>query len=287
MSVFSPNSERDREYNPKTNQRVQARNVEVSSQQDTYLACHKHKNEEYTNFCCIKYCLSALCPDCIDEHNKDHKKKGEFPEFDTLKRMHAMCLKQVQGAEGVVQEEIRRLSRLSSMSIDQIILDAKRELSESKGKIYRSIDVFYDEIMAGYEETVRKAMKQSFDFRDVERELAMALEELKSLETELNSDKHLVSSIKRVCTLDMMKFIKYYQERVRKSIGNELYLPFDVQFNERDYPDMISFLKRYLRYKHTNVSLNERELQMNHYRRDHLSLQDQEANQYLENKLKN
>ena len=49
--------------------------------------CLEHPNEQITNFCQSLECLIALCPDCIDNHNRLHKMNGTFPEIDSIKNV--------------------------------------------------------------------------------------------------------------------------------------------------------------------------------------------------------
>lgn len=53
--------------------------------------CPVHKDEQITNFCCIKNCSTPLCPDCIDQHIKGHKMNGHAPEIDILSRIKKHC----------------------------------------------------------------------------------------------------------------------------------------------------------------------------------------------------
>jgi hypothetical protein len=174
------------------------------------------------------------------------------------------------------------------MSVDQILDDARQEFAASKKHLQRSIDLFFEDILAEYEESVQQGLKTTFDFKDIEKELRMAREELASLDTELKTEKYLVEAVKRVCSLDVGKFVLFYQERVRGSLGQGLVLPFEMRFSERDYPDMVAFLKAFLKPKQRVAGIAERERELDASKRRDvvLRLQNDEASQYFAKKIK-
>ena len=158
---------------------------------DNHTTCTEHE-EYYTNFCCIKKCLVALCPECIDDHNKRHKLENVFPEIDTLKRVKNMCAKQISNAVNVLEEELGRVRKFSSMSADDILGEAERDLSAARKAMHRSIDDFFDGILEEYQDKVRDDISKTYDFRELEEELRILLHELHTLEEQLNTREMLL-----------------------------------------------------------------------------------------------
>ena len=250
------------------------------------LRCPRHTSEEYTNFCCIKYCLTALCPECIDDHNKDHKLRGEFPEIDTLKRVLKMCVKQIMTSLTVVEEELNRIKRFSNMSMDQIIQELNKEIESSRANMHKAVDAFYQDLVTDYETNLKKSLSKTFNFKDLEKELKMAHEELETLDYQLKTDKFLVEAVKRVCSLDMSRFVLFYQEKVQKVLGQGFILPFEINFKERDFPTMHNFLSQYVVMKQKMVGVSNQDLEQHRQRDINLKLENEEAARYFNSKLK-
>lgn len=59
--------------------------------QQSLFYCQTHSEEQITNFCCLKNCYQPLCPDCIDNHIKNHKQNGQVPEVDIISRIKKFC----------------------------------------------------------------------------------------------------------------------------------------------------------------------------------------------------
>ena len=178
--------------------------------QEVYMTCPQH-GEYFTNFCCIKKCLTALCPECIDDHNKRHKMENIFPEVDTLKRVKAMCNKQIINATNVLEEELSRVKKFTNMSADDILSDAKRDLSVARNAMHKSIDDFFDSILEEYTEKIKQNITRTYDFKELEEELRLLLLELRTLDDQLRG-KEMLSSIRKTCSLDMADVVFTYQE---------------------------------------------------------------------------
>ena len=251
------------------------------------MRCKVHPNEELTNFCCIKHCLTPICPECIDTHNKDHKLRGEFPEIDTFKRVINMCLKQVGTATTVVEEELKRLKKFSKLDVEDIVQDAAKEILAARQNMHQAIDAFFEGILADYERNIRQNFSKSFDLKPLDKELRLALEELDSLESQLRSsrEKYTTDSVRRVISIDMSRFVVFYQEKVRQGLGKGMVLPFDVVFTKKDQVDMHEFLKRYLVAKAKMVGLSDKDLERTAAHHRNLKLQNDEAASYFDRKM--
>ena len=251
------------------------------------MRCKVHPNEELTNFCCIKHCLTPICPECIDDHNKDHKLRGEFPEIDTFKRVINMCLKQVGTATTVVEEELKRLKKFSKLDVEDIMQDAAKEMMSARQNMHQAIDSFFEEILADYEKNIRKTFTKSFDLKPLDKELRLALEELDSLDSQLKSgrEKYFIDSVRRVISIDMSKFVVFYQEKIRQGLGKGMVLPFDVVFSRQNHPEMHDFLRRYTVQKARMVGLSDKDMERTAVHHHQLKLQNDEAASYFDRKM--
>jgi len=196
-----------------------------------------------------------------------------------------MCVKQISTALTVIQTELARIQKFADMSIEQIVEDAGREISAARQEMHRAIDSFYDNILKDYEVNIRQAYTKTFDFTEVERELRMAHEELESLDSQLKDDRYMINAIKRVCILDMSRFVLFYQEKVRDCLGQGMTIPFDILFTEKDYPAMHEFIMKFLVEKPKIIGLSQRNLEHHKEHDLQLKLQNDEAAKYFDRKI--
>ena len=153
--------------------------------------------------------------------------------------------------------------------------------------MHNCIDEFFDTILRDYEQTIRQTFKSSHDFTPTLVELKKAREELASLDSQLQADRYLIDATKRVCSIDMNAFVCHYQARVRQGLGKGMLLPFEVDFTSEDYPDMHKYLQKYLRQKAAIVGINQRDIEKITEKDYKLKLQNEEAAEYFNRKIKN
>lgn len=252
---------------------------------DFEFACPHHPDEVLTNFCCIKKCLTALCPECIDEHNKKHKLEGVFPEIDTIKRVKNMCMKQIQNAMAVLEEELNRVHKFTSMSPDDILNEAEKDLSAARSAMHRCIDDFYDDILADYAEKIKKNISKTYDFKDLEDELKTLLMEMKSLDQQLRS-REMLAGIRKVCSLDMTEVVLTYQERVQNQVDKRLSLPIDVDFTEKDKRNFHEDLGKYVRLKNKDIAISLPETEKSRLINAVMKMTSDETSSYFSKKFK-
>ena len=219
-----------------------------------HLQCHIHKDEIYTNFCCVKNCLTPLCPECIDDHIKEHRMKGEFPEIDTLRRVKRMCSKQVNHGIETITEELDRLEQYNDMSVDEIIEKGSQELSATRDKMHKVIDHYFNNIQQEYVSSIKLNIGKFFDFGDLMEELECLLGELRRVEEELEST-NLIEGIQRVSSLDMKQMVLTYQEKVDEVLDRRLKVPLDVVFTDDDLRSFEMDLGKYVRVRNKKLKI--------------------------------
>ena len=252
--------------------------------QETYMMCPQHQ-EYFTNFCCIKKCLVALCPECIDDHNKRHKLENVFPEIDTLKRVKAMCGKQISNAINVLDEELSRVKKFASMSADDILSEAERDLSSARKAMHKCIDDFYDKILEQYTDKIKTDITKTYDFKELEEELRLLLLELHTLDDQLRS-KEMLSSVRKTCSLDMGEVVLTYQEKVQKQVDKRLSLPIDVDFSEKDKKDFHDDLSKYIKLKNKDIGISMPEFEKHRLQDAVMKMSTDETNSYFSKKFK-
>jgi len=255
------------------------------SDYESHLICPHHPEEALTNFCCIKKCLTALCPECIDDHNKRHKMENVFPEIDTIKRVKTMCSKQVLNAIGVLEEELTRVNKFSSMSADDILSEAERDLSTARKSMHKCIDDFYDTILEDYADRIKQNITKTYDFRDLEDELRVLLTELHSLEEQMRT-KEMLSALRKTCSLDMTEVVLTYQEKVQKQVEKRLSLPIDVDFSEKDKRDFHNDLGKYIKLKNKDIGISMPDFERSRLQNVLLKMTNDETTSYFSKKFK-
>lgn len=252
---------------------------------EAYLACPHHHDEHLTNFCCIKKCLTALCPECIDDHNKRHKMESVFPEIDTIKRVKAMCSKQIYNAVNVLEEELARVKKFASMSADDILSEAERDLSAARKAMHRSIDDFYDGILEDYADKIKQNISKTYDFKELEEELKILLLELHALDDQLRS-KDMLNAMRKSCSLDMAEVVLTYQDKVQRQVDKRLSLPIDVDFSEKDKRDFHNDLGKYVRIKNKDIGISMPEVERTRLQNAVLKMTNDETANYFSKKFK-
>ena len=248
--------------------------------------CDIHRNEVITNFCCLKNCLTPLCPDCIDEHNKMHKGNRQFPEVDTLRRVKTMCCKQTTHGIQVIEEELGKLMKYQNMSLEDKIGEGIKDLDVARKLMHEEIDHYFAKLEKEYADIIRRNSSKLFDFKDLIDELHTLLSEMRDLDNQLNSNQ-LIQGIKRTCSLNMKDLVVTYETRVENALDKVINLPVDVEFSDEDAQGFRRDLEKYVQLKSKPIGI-ERDPRnsYNNHMSNQLKLTMDETDRYFERKFK-
>ena len=211
--------------------------------------------------------------------------EGVFPEIDTIKRVKNMSQKQIQNAVNVLEEELSRVKRFSSMSADDILSEAERDLSAARKGMHKSIDEFYDSILEDYADKIKQNISKTYDFKELEEELKILLLELHSLEDQLRS-KDMINAMRKTCSLDMQELVLTYQEKVQRQVDKRLSLPIDIDFSEKDRRDFHNDLGKYVRIKNKDIGISMPEIERTRIHNAVLKMTNDETTSYFSKKFK-
>lgn len=106
--------------------------------------CPLHPEEIITNYCCLTNCLTPLCPDCIDEHIKNHKLKSQVPEVDTLTRVKKMCQNKIRFTNQALGENLERLKNASNLNPQEILKQSLDDLDQLRVKMIDQINHYFN-----------------------------------------------------------------------------------------------------------------------------------------------
>ena len=211
--------------------------------------------------------------------------EGVFPEIDTIKRVKNMSQKQIQNAVNVLEEELSRVKRFSSMSADDILSEAERDLSAARKGMHKSIDEFYDSILEDYADKIKQNISKTYDFKELEEELKILLLELHSLEDQRRS-KDMINAMRKTCSLDMQELVLTYQEKVQRQVDKRLSLPIDIDFSEKDRRDFHNDLGKYVRIKNKDIGISMPEVERTRIHNAVLKMTNDETTSYFSKKFK-
>ena len=211
--------------------------------------------------------------------------EGVFPEIDTIKRVKNMSQKQIQNAVNVLEEELSKVKRFSSMSADDILSEAERDLSAARKGMHKSIDEFYDSILEDYADKIKQNISKTYDFKELEEELKILLLELHSLEDQRRS-KDMINAMRKTCSLDMQELVLTYQEKVQRQVDKRLSLPIDIDFSEKDRRDFHNDLGKYVRIKNKDIGISMPEVERTRIHNAVLKMTNDETTSYFSKKFK-
>lgn len=252
--------------------------------QVTLIPCGKHTAEVFTNYCCVNTCLTPLCPDCIDEHNKNHKNSGVFPEVDTLGRVKHMCSKHIEFAIKTLEAELALVIQNQTYTVGDWINVAKKNLDQAKQKMQEIINVYFDELLKRYQEELTH-LEGRFNFKPIRDDLETILRELKLIDNQLKSNQ-VFQGIKSTVMLDVKNLVKTYQTKVEDALDISHNIPIDVDFSKDDEREFKKDLEKYISINRTNVSLNRDPNSRNRIAKTEVDLTNSETNHYFRSKFK-
>lgn len=108
--------------------------------------CKTHSEELITNYCCILSCQTPLCPECIDEHNKMHKKQNVFPEIDTINRVKTMCSNKLVFTSKTLEDLLNKLNNAKNLNLDDILQTSLQDLEKHRLRVIEQVNIYFKQI---------------------------------------------------------------------------------------------------------------------------------------------
>lgn len=248
------------------------------------ITCPKHTAEIYTNYCCVNTCLTPLCPDCIDDHNKNHKNNGVFPEVDTLGRVKFMCAKQIDYAVKVLEAELQTVIQHQSFTTGDWMNLAKKNLDVAKMRMQQLIEQYFADLLKTYQEELGQ-LEGRFNFKPIREDLEVILRELKLVDNQLKGQQ-VFQGIRSTVSLDLKALVKTYQTKVEDALDISHNIPIDVDFSEEDCREFRKDLQKYISINRTAVSLNRDPNSRNRIAKTEIELQNSDTQHYFKTKFR-
>ena len=206
-------------------------------------SCQYHPDELITNYCCLRTCLTPLCPDCIDEHNKRHKSMNQFPEIDTLNRVKAMCHNRLSVASKTLEDQLTRLNAATSLNLDDLVKKSLNEIENLRINLINQINSYFGTIQNEYVSKIRSSELMINDYRDLKAEISSIIEELNSVRYSLDGPNSF-DSIRSTVRLDTDTLLSTFDKQVEDALSKSVSLPIKFVLNEIELQNFQTVLKK-------------------------------------------
>lgn len=208
--------------------------------------CDKHPQELVTNFCCGIECLKALCPECIDVHNKFHRQSHVFPEIDSLKNVKRNCSKKIKAGINVLTQELEKLELKYLVNPQDVIDEGLETIRRSKEKVIQLITTFYEGFEAEYKRSLNEFVFKGQDFNTLFEKIRNFINELEFYLANLESNNAL-TIIKKICLLDLKTLIDKYKLEIQGLIEVKMNKNVEILVNDSKIKSLETELRKIVR----------------------------------------
>ena len=220
----------------------------------TVLGCAAHPEEQVTNFCCIWNCLEALCPECIDAHNKQHRGRGEFPEIDTLARVQSMCRAKMECLLAKLQHMLARLHNAVNIDFEQLIGRSLGELEQQRALLLDQVNSFFNAVKEDFCAGVRTRTLTHAGTDALKDRITRIAEEVESLRVTIDSPSTL-DAITGALRIDADKIEQCFAAQVGEALSRSIALPVQVVLRDPNFERLLAELRR-------SIAIEKRELKV-------------------------
>lgn len=214
--------------------------------------CDKHPQELVTNFCCGIDCLKALCPECIDVHNKFHRQNQLFPEIDSIKNVKRSCSKKIKAGINVLTQELEKLELKYLVNPQDVIDDGIEQIRRSKEKVIQMVNTFYEGFEAEYKRSLNEYVFKGQDFNTLFEKIRNFINELEYFLAHLESNQAL-TIIRKVCLLDLKTLIDKYKLDIQGLIEVKMNKNVEVITNESKIRALETELRKIIRLQQNSL----------------------------------
>ena len=139
-------------------------NIKTSEE---YPECIEHSNIPITNFCSALECFRELCPECIENHYRYHKKTGTPPSITSLRNIKTKCLEKIKTIIIALNQEIEKCELDYLLDPEKIINEGLHNISLFKEKMLESINSYCSMLEKNLIKTVKENLLQAEDFKKI------------------------------------------------------------------------------------------------------------------------
>ena len=214
------------------------------------LYCEEHPSEKLTNFCFTS--LKALCPSCIDTHNKLMRQQNLFPEVDTLRNVKNNSGKKVTNAVIALKNELARLEDPLQINPKEIIDEGITIIRKGKTKIFEIFEKYFDDVEFEYVKKINETVKKLNGGGDISDKLRTLLSELDYLLCGIESPNS-IETVRKICMIDTKALLEKFKRDVDSNLGlrqNMMHNFSEIKVDDGMIPRIHENLYKYLSLIH-------------------------------------
>lgn len=184
----------------------------------------------------------------------------------------------------VIGSYLHSLEKVSNVSPESLIIDAENIMNESKQKMYRVIDSYFEDKLNEYRKQVHSDLGPKFDFQKLIGDLKEVIAELKRIDYNLNTEDGLFQSIDRTISTSSEDLIIHYREETQRKLDSTLSLKLPISFEDSEVPAFRNDLAKYIRIINKKIVLPDQNKEMPSM--DVISVKNEEIESYFRSKFK-
>lgn len=203
--------------------------------------CPSHKGEIITNYCCLRQCLSPLCPDCIDDHNKKHQSERTLPEIDTLRRVQMMSANKLDLIGKMLEDFLSKLNSATNIDIEGTIQSSLQDLENIRKKLIDQINAYFKALQDEYISKSQSAVSNIPDFRELKGKIRSLVDEVGGIRNNLEN-QNCFDAIRTTINLDEEGLKNNVNSWVTDAISTIITLPTHLVYKENLNSEFIKVL---------------------------------------------
>lgn len=232
--------------------------------------CQSHKAEPVTNFCCVRTCLTPLCPDCIDEHNKKHLNERSHPEIDTLKRVQKMCGDKLGLIGKTLDDYMNKLNSATNIDFQETVQRSMIDMENMRKSLIEQVNSYFKALQEEYLAKSKEALKQMPDFKDLKLKIHAIQEEVVGVRSNIESQNSF-EAIKCTINLDSETLFTNVDKWINDAVSTIVVVPTHLYLKENYVNEFYNDLRNIvaLDVKEVKLITNEQHLStINPHRED-------------------
>ena len=224
--------------------------------------CQSHPGEVITNICCLKSCLTPLCPDCIDEHNKKHMSEQTQPEIDTLKRVQVMSSNKLESVNSTLANYLAKLNSATNIDLEKTIHKSLSELESIRKKLVDQVNAYFKSLQEEFIAKTQATMNTLPDFSDLKSKINGIMDEVASIRNNIGTANTL-EAIKCTINLDSDALYSNVEKWINDAISTMIAMPSNLVFKNNYSAEFFAELRNIVTLETKEVKLVTNERQLN------------------------
>ena len=193
--------------------------------------CNEHSGVPITNFCSALECFKELCPECIENHYKHHKKIGTPPSITSLKNIKTKCLEKIKTVIIALNQEMEKCELDYLLDPEKIIKEGLHNINMFKEKILESINSYCTILEKNLVKTVNENLLQAEDFKKIFEHMKNVIKDLDYMHNKLENSNKL-ETIKKISILDVRHLIEKFRREIHSVMDTKSIFPINIVINE-------------------------------------------------------